>query len=74
MTEAPDPIWAYTTDVARRQAAAIEEACELALQGGEFGVLVRTHLDDNGWHLIAEVSPLVPYGTIGVAPSETMEE
>ena len=41
--------------------AAIEEACEAALQDGRYGVLVVHHRDQS---VTVSVSPLVPYGFI----------
>jgi hypothetical protein len=45
----------------RREYAAIEEACEKALQSGHMGVLV---VRSGGILKVAEPSPLVPYGHI----------
>ncbi|GAA1138507.1 hypothetical protein [Nocardioides aquiterrae] len=57
------------TGMARKQAelnqAAIEQACEAALQGGEYGVRMVRHSDGT---VTARVDPGVPYGTIHEYP------
>lgn len=50
-------------DYARRRAAAIETACEAAVQGGEHGVLVIDHPD----RVEVSVHVAVPYGMMYVA-------
>lgn len=50
----------------QRDGALIEQACEQALQGGQYGVLAM-HFDDTT--LVAAPHPSVPYGEIFHAPS-----
>lgn len=52
---------AAAAEQARRNVAVIEQACELALQGGKHGVLVVAR---PGGAVSASVHPSVPYGTI----------
>jgi hypothetical protein len=62
-----DYVHAHVEEVVRRRAAAIERACEEAVQGGEFGVLVD---DEDGW---ARTDASVPYGQIFVLPMRSLK-
>lgn len=55
------PLEALVDEAARRAHAAIEQACEAALQGGEHGVRVDWGRDGT---VTARVDPEVPYGHI----------
>jgi hypothetical protein len=48
----------------RVRAAVVETACEEAIRGGRFGVLVETEIAWGGYRIIAKVDPSVPYGEI----------
>lgn len=50
--------------------AAVEEACEAALQGGEHGVRVRWDHEQT----VAVVDPTVPYGHVYDMPYGDMED
>jgi hypothetical protein len=56
-----DPIQRWLDAALAARHAAIEEACERALQGGRYGVRV-VNLPDGG--CLATVDPEVPYGRI----------
>lgn len=56
----------------RRELSAIETACEQAVQGGKYGVLV---LRGRGRGvLIAAPHPMVPYGNLYEAPADTNDQ
>jgi hypothetical protein len=55
--EIHDLIAGHIAVAARKQMQAVETACETALQGGEFGVMVD-------YNLGAWVDPRVPYGQL----------
>jgi hypothetical protein len=45
-------------------ASTVETACEMALQDGRYGVLVRLTMTDSGVVIDAGPDPSVPYGHI----------
>jgi hypothetical protein len=60
----PDQVSAFLDDVTRQQAAAVETACEQAIQLGICGVSVWRWQDGLTVNLEAVVDPAVPYGYI----------
>jgi hypothetical protein len=59
----------HTQKAAQRVARVVEEACERAIQGGEYGVLILRN-DDGTMHV--GVSELVPYGRIADMPASAV--
>ena len=49
--------------IAKRNAV-VEEACERAIQGGKYGVLVEETFEGLTYTITATVHPAVPYGVI----------
>ncbi len=64
MTDFDDALAAHLAATMKRRSAVIEEACEKAIQGGRFGVLVETERAWGGYRVTAKVDPSVPYGEI----------
>jgi hypothetical protein len=60
----------YVRDLHERVNAAIEQACEQALQGGEHGVLVLT----DGDSIFIGAHRLVPYGEIHYCDKRTWDD